>query len=42
MYIKYKIIFLFLVMILVWSRKAIAESSRTRMSCRETKEPVNN
>ena len=30
-----KIIFLFLTMILVWSRKAIAESSRTRMSCRE-------
>ena len=29
-------------MILVWSRKAIAESSRTRRSCRETEEPVNN
>ena len=39
---KYKIIFSFLVMILVWSRKAIAESSSTRMSCRETEEPVNN
>ena len=29
-------------MILVWSRKAISESSRTRRSCRETEEPVNN
>ena len=29
-------------MILVWSRKAIAESSRTQRSCRETEEPVNN
>ena len=29
-------------MILVWSRKAIAKSSRTRRSCRETEEPVNN
>ena len=29
-------------LILVWSRKAIAESSRTRRSCRETEEPVNN
>ena len=27
-------------MILVWSRKAIAESSRTQRSCRETDEPV--
>ena len=34
--------FLFLAMILVWSRKAIAESSRTRRCCRETEEPVNN
>ena len=39
---KYKIIFSFLVMIFVWSRKAFAESSRTRISCRETEEPVNN
>ena len=29
-------------MILVWSRKAITESSRARRSCRETEEPVNN
>ena len=29
-------------MIIVWSRKAIEESSRTRRSCRETEEPVNN
>ena len=29
-------------MILVWSRKAIAESLRTWRSCRETEEPVNN
>ena len=29
-------------MILVWSRKAIVESSRTRRSCRETEQPVNN
>ena len=28
-------------MILVWCRKAIAESSRTQRSCRETEEPVN-
>ena len=42
MYIKYKTIFLFSAMILEWSRKAIAESSRTRRSCRETEEPVNN
>ena len=27
-------------MILVWSRKAIAETSRTRRSCRETEEAV--
>ena len=29
-------------MILVWNRKAIAESSSTQRSCRETEEPVNN
>ena len=29
-------------MILVWNKKAIEESSRTRRSCRETEEPVNN
>ena len=29
-------------MILVWSRKAIAESSHPRKGCRETEEPVNN
>ena len=29
-------------MILVWIRKAIAESSRTGRSYRETEEPVNN
>ena len=29
-------------MILVWSRKAIPESSRTGRSCRETEEPVSN
>ena len=42
MYIKIQDIFLFLAMILVRSRKAIAESSRIRRSCRETEEPVNN
>ena len=31
-----------LAMILVWSKKAITESSCTRRSCRETEEPVNN
>ena len=42
MYIKYEIVFLFSAMILVWSRKAISESSCTWRSSQETEEPVNN
>ena len=39
---EYQIMLLFSAMILVWSRKAIAESSRIWRSYRETEEPVNN
>ena len=41
-YIKYKSTFLFLTIILVWSRRVIVESSHTRRGRRESEEPVNN
>ena len=40
-YKKYKIIFLFLMMILEWSRRPIAESSHTGRARQELEEPVN-
>ena len=40
-FIKYKIIFLFLTMMFVWSWRAIAESSHTRRGHRKSEEPVN-